>query len=296
MHRIFPGRAGFCAVLLGVFIACPLGAEPAGGPDGALTVMTFNLKYASTNRPNAWTQRRPVMRECIERVAPDVMGTQEGVYGQLKDLAADLPAYGWIGLGRDGGSRGEFMAVFYRTQRLEPLEFDHFWLSDTPSVIGSSTWGATHRRMVTWVKFLDRQTQQPFFFYNTHLDHQVQAAREKGAALIRQRLEAIRADLPVILTGDFNAIAGANKAYDILTGDGFLVDTWKSAGERRQEEYNSFHNYDAPKKDGLRIDWILTRATTQTAWEEIVIFNQDGQYPSDHFPVAARMRLGLGKP
>ena len=53
---------------------------------------------------------------------------------QLQDIAADLPAFQWIGVGRDGGSRGEFMAVFYRTARLEPLAFDHFWLSDTPEV------------------------------------------------------------------------------------------------------------------------------------------------------------------
>jgi hypothetical protein len=39
-------------------------------------------------------------------------------------MVADLPAFQWIGVGRDGGSRGEFMAVFYRTARLEPLAFD----------------------------------------------------------------------------------------------------------------------------------------------------------------------------
>ena len=71
------------------------------------------------------------------------------------------------------------MAVFYRTARLEPLAFDHFWLSDTPEVIGSKNWGPSLARMVTWVKFRDRQTQRQFIFINTHFDHQVQEAREK---------------------------------------------------------------------------------------------------------------------
>jgi hypothetical protein len=53
-----------------------------------------------------------------------------------------LPDYEWIGLGRDGGNHGEFMAVFYRVTRFEPLEFDHFWLSDAPNVVASSTWGS----------------------------------------------------------------------------------------------------------------------------------------------------------
>ena len=147
-------------------------AATADAP-GTLTVMTYNLKYASINPPNAWPQRRPLMGELIEKLAPDVLGTQEGLYGQLHDLAADLPAFQWIGLGREGGSRGEFMAVFYRTARLEPLAFDHFWLSDTPGVIGSKTWGATLPRMVTWVKFRDRQTKREFRFVNTHFDHQI---------------------------------------------------------------------------------------------------------------------------
>lgn len=96
----------------------------------------------------------------IKKQAPDLIGTQEGVYAQLKDIATDLPAYEWIGLGRDGGSRGEFMAVFYRKDRFEPLKYDHFWLSDTPSVVASTTWGDTNRRMVTWFRFKDRKDQR----------------------------------------------------------------------------------------------------------------------------------------
>ena len=119
---------------------------------------------------------------------PDLIGTQEGLYPQIKDIAADQPAYDWIGLGRDGGSRGEFMAIFYRRDRFEPLEYEHFWLSDTPDVIASSTWGNGVRRMVTWAKFRDRTTGREFYFWNTHLDHEVQFAREKSAELIRQRI------------------------------------------------------------------------------------------------------------
>lgn len=114
-----------------------------------LKVMTFNLRYASPSPPNSWAQRHPVVSECLRLTSPDVIGTQEGLYSQLKDIAMDQPEYDWIGMGRDGGNRGEFMAVFYRKERLEPMAFDHFWLSDTPEVIGSRTWGPTLARMVT---------------------------------------------------------------------------------------------------------------------------------------------------
>jgi len=259
--------------------------------DVALTVMTFNLRYASDTPPNAWPQRRPVMKACLESVQPDLIGTQEGVYPQLKDLASDLPAYDWIGTGRDGGSRGEFMAVFYRRARFEPLEFDHFWLSDTPHVIASATWGNTNRRMVTWVRFRDRQTGGEFYFWNTHLDHAVQLAREKGAALIRDRVNALKTTLPVLLVGDFNAVAGANPAYDLLVKEGGFLDTWGLARERRNADFNTFNAFNTPKREGRRIDWILVRAAAEVDWSEIVTFEQDGQFPSDHFPVVARLRL-----
>ncbi|MFN0068841.1 MAG: endonuclease/exonuclease/phosphatase family protein [Limisphaerales bacterium] len=256
-----------------------------------LVVMTYNLRYASVRPPNAWPDRQPLMRDLLREVNPDVIGTQEGVFPQLKDLAADLREHDWIGLGRDGGSRGEFMAVFYRRERLEPVEFDHFWLSDTPDVIGSSTWGNTNRRMVTWVKFRDRLTDREFHLWNTHLDHALQPAREKAAALIRQRVEALKTDLPVILLGDFNAVAGKNPAYTALTGDGFFRDTWTLAGERRNADYNTFTGFAPAKRDGERIDWILLRGAADVRATEVNVFSRDGQYPSDHFPVVAWLTL-----
>jgi endonuclease/exonuclease/phosphatase family metal-dependent hydrolase len=257
--------------------------------------MTYNLRYASSNAPNAWQVRRPLVREVIQQIAPDVFGTQEGLYEQLRDIATDLPEYDWIGLGREGGSRGEFMAVFYRQARFEPLAYDHFWLSDTPEAIGSNTWGGKWPRMVTWVKFLDRQTQQEFFLWNTHFANDSQPAREKSAKLVRDRVAALDTKLPLILTGDFNATGGTNQAHKILTSDGFFSDTWMAAEKRQREELNSFNGFNAIQRNGVRIDWILTRGEFRVASSEIVPFSRDGQFPSDHFPVVARLRMGAAK-
>lgn len=273
-------------------LAIALWLTKASGADASeLVVMSYNLRYASSQPPNAWQNRRPVMKEVLHMYQPDLIGTQEGVYHQLKDIAADLPDYAWIGTGRDGGSRGEFMTIFYRKDRFEPLEYDHFWLSDTPDVIGSSTWGNTNRRMVTWVRFRDNTTGREFYFWNTHLDHALQPAREKGAELIRKRIEALSKPLPLLLVGDFNAVAGANKAYDTLTATNFLRDTWLLAAEKRNAEYNSFNNFQTPVKNGHRIDWILCRGDVTVRAEEIVTFQKDGQFPSDHFPVVAWLTL-----
>jgi endonuclease/exonuclease/phosphatase family metal-dependent hydrolase len=253
-------------------------------------VMTFNLRYASNSKPNSWPERRPVMKECIAEADPDIFGTQEGLYHQLKDIEHDLGRYRWIGLGREGGSKGEFMAIFYKPEKFDPLEFDHFWLSDTPNVIGSSTWGNINRRMVTWVRFQEKNSKREFYLFNTHFDQAFQVAREKSAALLRQRIQGLKTDLPVIVTGDFNAVAGANKAYDILTEGGFLDDLWRSAKEHRGEIVATFHNFHGPVKGDKRIDWILGQRV-EADWMQILTCSRNGQFPSDHFPVLAQIEF-----
>ncbi len=283
--------AAALAFLTGGLVPCFCSIGRASSEEISLCVMTFNLRYAGARPPNSWPERRPVMRNAILRVMPDVMGTQEGLYPQLKDIAADLPDYEWIGLGRDGGSHGEFMAVFYRRERLEPVAFDHFWLSDTPEVMGSATWGNSNRRMVTWVRFRERVTGREFYFWNTHLDHEIEIARQKAALLIVERIRRLQTDLPVLLVGDFNAAAGNSRTYEILVHDGGFADTWSDAAARRNEKLNTFHGYREPVEGGLRIDWILARGAVTVDRTEIVNHSENGQFPSDHFPVAAWVSL-----
>lgn len=257
-----------------------------------LDVMSFNLRYASTAEPNSWAVRRPVTRELLRRERLHVIGTQEGLYQQVRDIATDLGAhYDWIGTGRAGGSRDEFMTVFYDTRRLAPVEYDHFWLSDTPSVIGSNTWGGGSIRMVTWVRFRDlRDGQREFYFLNTHLDNASQNARARAAALISERIAGLDRSLPLVVTGDFNVAAHKNPVYDTMLGAG-LVDTWETAAER-SKLYATFHGYRPLTPDGDRIDWILASPGVSAHRASISTFSADGQFPSDHLPVQASLTLG----
>ncbi|MBX7166642.1 MAG: endonuclease/exonuclease/phosphatase family protein [Pirellulales bacterium] len=283
MPRHFSWTLTFATLAITQFTASRSGAAE-------LTAMTYNLRYASPTGENAWPKRRPAAKALIDAEAPDVIGTQEGLYGQLRDLEADLPDYAWVGLGREGGSRGEFMAVFYRRSRLQPLEYDHYWLSDTPETIGSASWGNRVRRMVTWIRFVDLQTDREFYFINTHFDHESQPSREKSAALLLERARQLNARLPVILVGDFNSAAGANLVYDALVGEGRFADTWSTA-QRRGEQIGTFHNYQGPQAGGARIDWILTRGEVACLETHVATASLSGQYPSDHFPVVARLDL-----
>ncbi len=258
----------------------------------SLRVMTYNLRYASDQGPNAWPDRRPLMRELIQRLDPDVFGSQEGLARQLRELASDLPAYAWAGQGRDGGEAGEFMAVFYKKSRLETLSTNHFWLSATPDTPATTTWGNQLNRMVTWLKFRDRETRREFYFFNTHFDHLSQPSREKSAELVRERAGQLGTKLPILLTGDFNATSGENKAYDILVGDGYFRDTWKLAKTLKGEEFASFNNFQGVRRNGKRIDWILARGPVSVSSSEVVPWSKDGKFPSDHCPVVIDLQFG----
>jgi endonuclease/exonuclease/phosphatase family metal-dependent hydrolase len=261
------------------------------GDGRVLDLMTFNIRYAHTTPPDLWPDRRPVVQEMIQGLRPDIIGTQEGLYGQLRDMEDDLPDYGWIGLGRDGGSRGEFMAIYYLRERFAPVAYDHFWLSDTPEVVGSRSWGNRINRMVTWVRFQERNTGCEFYVINTHFDHESQPARERSAALLLERSGQLDPSLPVLLLGDFNA-GPDNPVYAMLTAGETFVDTWRAAGHA-EPEIGTFHGFRGIEaaRGRDRIDWILKRGPVTTLSSEILTFARGTQFPSDHFPVVAQVRL-----
>jgi endonuclease/exonuclease/phosphatase family metal-dependent hydrolase len=279
-------------------LAMPASAEHGGahvllGParGDALHVMSYNLRFASDTGPHSWPLRRPVLAELLRREQPTVLGTQEGLHDQLADVSHDLPGYyDRIGEGREGGDRGEYVAVFFDTRRLEPLASGRFWLSDTPDVPGSKSWGNTTTRMTTWVRFHDRHTGAEFVVLNTHLDNISENARLRGAELIRDRIRAFPAGLPVILTGDFNTAAEYAPQHDILLGAG-LTDTWTAAAQRRTPLTATWHGYGPLMPNGPRIDWILVRGAASVQAAAINTFTRDGAYASDHLPVQALLTL-----
>ncbi|WP_406297726.1 endonuclease/exonuclease/phosphatase family protein [Embleya sp. NBC_00888] len=250
-----------------------------------LHVMTFNLRGPENPTPNSWRERRPLVLELIRRERPHVLGTQEGRWHQLRPLARELRArYDWIGLGREGGSRSEFCAVFYDVERLEPLAFDHVWLSAFPRLIGSRTWGNwRHPRMMTWIRFRDLATDTEFGFVNTHWDHVSANARRRSAHATRALLARRFAGEPAIVVGDFN-VGAAGAPHAVLTAGGLLRDTGAADATR------TYNNWEPPV-DGERIDWILATADFDVVDARTLTWTRDGRCPSDHWPVQARLSL-----
>lgn len=252
--------------------------------------MTYNLRYPADDADHRWPDRRPAMAALLQREQPTVIGTQEGFYYQLREVAADLGAdFAWVGVGREGGSRGEFCAVYYDATRLNPIEYVDLWLSDTPARIGSTTWGNTIPRMATWVRFTDQMTGREFVVLNTHLDNHSETARRRSADLLAATLTDF-ASTPAIVTGDFNTPAVTSPTYARLVTGAGLYDTWLVAERQATPALATYGGY-RPPVSGERIDWVLVTPGVVVEAAAINPTAIDGRFPSDHLPVQAHLRL-----
>ncbi|MEN6335657.1 MAG: endonuclease/exonuclease/phosphatase family protein [Phycisphaerales bacterium] len=269
-----------------------------------LVVMTFNIRYGTANDgENNWVNRKDLACDVLGRHNPDVVGLQEALRSQIDDIRAALPQYAEIGGGRDDGrTKGEYSAILYRADRLGLTDSGTFWLSDTPDVPGSITWGNACTRICTWGRFIRKDTGEAFYFFNTHLDHMSQYSRDRAAILLAQRIrDRVHPD-PVLLTGDFNA-GEDNSVVQYFKGQRelsvannglsknpvVLVDTFRVLNPDAKE-VGTFHGF----KGGVsaaKIDYILAQPATKVLRTEILRDNKDNRYPSDHFPVIAVVAL-----
>lgn len=253
-----------------------------------LHVMTFNVRYGTANDGlDRWEVRRPRALSMLKDRHPELLGLQEALDFQVAQIA-EAGGYVPVGVGRDDGKlAGEQSAILYDPKRLRLLRSDTFWLSPTPSAVASKGWGNDITRVCTWAYFQDRTSGRTFYHFNTHLDHMSQPAREKGIALILQRIrERVPVD-PVIVTGDFNT-GEANPVQTQMREAGFR-DTFR---ERHPDEKDvvTFNGWnEAPTGD--KIDYVFVQGATKTLDAEIVRDRVDGRWVSDHMPVTATIEL-----
>ena len=252
--------------------------------------MSFNIRY---DRPASqpgdvdyWPDRIAPLQDLVRREVPTILGVQEALHHQLVAIEAALPpSYRMIGAGREGGSRGEYSPIFYDAERLQLIEWDQFWLSDTPKVIGSSSWGNGVTRIVTWGRFRDTATDRQLLLVNTHFDHESDNARVRAAAAVLDLVRIFQPRLPTIVMGDFNSDAGSSSAYRSFLASGVLGDAWVLAREHLTPDYGTFPRYGPPVEGGRRIDWILATPDVLVLQAAVNTSTLDGRHASDHVPV-----------
>ena len=261
----------------------------AGKPPVALRVASYNLRYNNAgDGADAWPHRKEMVKNLVQHYDFDVFGIQEGLRGQLTDVA-ELPAYAFVGRGRDDGKEaGEHSAIFYKKARLQLLQTGDFWLSQTPDR-PSLGWDATCcNRICTWAKFKDLQSGQVFFFFSVHFDHEGVEARRQSGQLMVKKIKEIAQNAPVVCVGDLNSTPDTEqvKTLQSALGDAYLLTQRPAYGP-----VGTFNGFEltAPLRD--RIDYIFVSRGSTVRDYAVLTDSMRGHYPSDHFPVMAEVVL-----
>ena len=286
-----PLRFSFFVLLL--FLFCGTGIGAAQTPKGALRVMTFNIRYDEPrDGVNAWPNRKQKVADVIRFHKADLIGVQEALLGQLRDLEKLLPDFAWCGVGRtDGKEAGEYSAILYKKSRFQLIQTDTFWLNETGKV-GEKGWDAALPRIVTWAKFKDRVSGKTFVHFNTHFDHIGEKARAESSSLILKKAGEIHGKGPFVVTGDFNVTQDSGAYRTIMAGTSVIkvLDT-RYASIHGHFGGDSTFNAFKELEPGRTIDHIFVRDGIKVFEHGTLSDRWNGLWASDHLPVLAEILI-----
>lgn len=259
-----------------------------------IDALSFNIRFDNPkDGENAWPNRKEMVGQWVKSESPDVIGLQEALRHQIDDIKKVATAYSEYGVGRDDGkSRGEHCTILYLKKRfsLDKSDCGTFWFSDTPEKIASKSWGNEIPRICTWARFIEKKTDKGFYVYNVHYDHRSQPSRLGASELIIQRIsKRKRSNDPIILMGDFNASEN-NPAIKTFKDEPLnLVDTFRVV-KPDEKMVKTFHGFRGGSFSGGKIDHVfMLPKMGKVSSAEIVRFNKDKRYLSDHYPVRAKL-------
>lgn len=257
--------------------------------------MTFNIRLnVASDSLNAWPYRRDHVASQILFHKVHLLGVQEALHDQMVDLQARLPKFKSAGGGRDDGKeKGEYSAIFYDTTRLQLLKTGMFWLSETPAVPGSKSWDAAITRMVTWVRFKDRQSGKQFFAFNTHFDHMGKVARRESAHIVLNKVKEIAGSTPAVITGDFNAVPTDEPVQVIMDENDplHLTDAKSISAIPHYGPTGTFNAFKNKEVNDDPIDYIFLKGKWKVLTHATISQTWGGRFASDHFAVVSTLKL-----
>lgn len=258
-----------------------------------IKVMSFNVRTdSSSDGTNGWSYRKSACVALIKDQQPTIIGFQEAQFASqwsyLKEQLKD--DYAGFGVSRTTGKEsgsGECMGIMYDKNVVEKLDGGTFWLSETPNE-PSKGWDSAYTRSSTWGLFKHKPTGKTFFYINTHLDHEGNAARIEGMKLIAKRFEPYKDKHPIFLTGDMNTDF-SNEAMQAVKD--FMWNTRIYAPTDLTDFKGTYNGWSANASNKL-IDHIYCRKGAKVVeYHTITEKYGSANFVSDHYPIYAIVKL-----
>ncbi|MBY0518667.1 MAG: endonuclease/exonuclease/phosphatase family protein [Bacteriovoracaceae bacterium] len=252
--------------------------------DASFKAITSNIRFDNPKDvENSWTHRRVLLSNILQSHHPAILATQEGREPQLRDLSSLIPNLFLVDQHREWIEERMYPCLFVDTNIFKIQSSGDFWLSETPDIAGSHSFGSAFPRLCTWMKASG--FNQNWLFMCTHLDHMEAKTREaQTQVIIKKAKELKHADEYLVLMGDFND-SPASRTRELLTNHLNLFDAWSAPEE------STHHPFTGHFPQGQRIDWIL--ADQKDLIQKIYLdkSSRENLWPSDHFPVIAEIRI-----
>ncbi len=266
-----------------------LAASAAPATSAPINIATYNLRLNHAgDGANAWPARREMVKALIRHHEFDIVGTQEGLPDQIADLA-QMEEFEHVGVGRDDGKdAGEHSAIFFRKRRFALLDKGDFWLSETPDR-PSFGWDATCcHRLASWARLRERGSGRTLFVFSVHFDHKGEQARRASAELMLRKIAEIARGEPAICVGDFNSTPDTVQIQAMSKAMRDARQASQAPPYGPAATFNGFHVDRAPTE---RIDYVFVDRHFDVLSYAALSDSLDQRYPSDHFPVVARVQF-----
>ena len=252
-----------------------------------ISLITYNIRLdIESDGINKWDNRKEGLISLIKEENPDVLGIQEGLPNQIEYISKQLEDYHMIGEGRDGGDKGEYSAIFYKSEKLRLEKAETFWLSESPEV-PSIGWDAALNRITTVGVFSEVSSNKKFIVYNSHFDHIGKIARENSVNVILNHIrENNHIKNRIIVMGDFNASPN-DSPIRLLSSE--FDDPYINFPIKNP--CGTFNGFELDSKVMERIDYIFTSNLKVVDYRHIYKRLPNNLWPSDHIPIFISVNL-----
>lgn len=251
-------------------------------PVGNISVFTLNMRFGlADDGPNSWEFRKKGYPDLLNQYLSDFMAFQEANDFQGQFLKTILKGYHDIGKRNPAPPFWQNNLIFYE-KSWQCIEWEHFFLSDTPDVPSRSPKSKWPRQCTIG---LFERAGTKVIIINTHFDFDEQVQVE-SAQFIMKRLLRFPFEIPAILVGDFNC-PPSQPCHKVFTGkeQNVPIDGSRIFKPVFHKPYPGTHHGFSGNAGEDQIDWIMYSGNLKPVKWGVVRNKFAGLYPSDHFPL-----------
>lgn len=266
-------------------------------------VLSCNIRVALPDdeaKGVGWPQRKDLCFDVIKKYSGSIICLQEVIKVQAGDFEKAFPKFclfGFDGPYMDAHPEGYHWVaknpILFDATRYDLTAGGTYWLSETPLVAASKSWGTARARHANWVRLKDKRSGKEFRVINLHLDHVSDEAKIGQTRLVLQESDQYQDHFPQILVGDFNSKMTSD-VYAAVKQHGW-TDSYAAIHGEKDPGYTAHAfegtHYERGKLKGGKIDFVFCKGAIKPMASTIIKDHRDGFYPSDHYFLSADVEL-----